>query len=103
MHQAACFGDMLLSTAKVIFEAHMELTRRAEQCAYAAGASTRRSSSATIVTTVHSGVAPEVVRTRLGESQEEALVVKAHCAHRLCPRAKQRHQVIPPIVPPPIS
>ena len=28
MHQAACFGDMLLSTAKVIFEAHMELTRR---------------------------------------------------------------------------
>ncbi len=53
MHQAACFGDMLLGTAKVIFEAHMELTRCAEQCAHGAGASTRRSSSATIVATVH--------------------------------------------------
>ena len=53
MHQAACFGDMLLSTAKVIFEVHLELTRRAEQSAHGAGASTRRSSSAAIVATVH--------------------------------------------------
>ena len=53
MHQAACFGDMPLSTAKVIFEAHMELMRRAEQRAHGAGASTRPSSSATIVATGH--------------------------------------------------
>jgi hypothetical protein len=59
---------MLLSTAKVIFEAHMELTRRAEQCARTVLEPVRDAAQALPSWQPCTGVvAPEVVRTCSGE------------------------------------
>jgi hypothetical protein len=109
VHQAACFGDMPLSTAKVIFEAHMELMRRAEH------ARTEREPVRDPAQALPSwlpgtgGVAPEVVRTAQANwrqlwirSTRRSVPDNAHTTLRKCVqrrRAARLGLVVHPCLP----